>query len=208
MEDSSKWAQLWREMQDQSWLTPILNLYPRFMNIRRYSSFPFYIYPIAKQGNDSIGAKCIHFLDVLIDAHESEHSHAHYYNMYQRMRYVLKKWPFYQNPSLYDALFFSTFSRAQQDQLTHANRRYNMILGASLSFAHACSFAVLAYALRRRSVSLPAAVAIGALYYSFFKLSYRVAYSVVDGKIGKQLRALGLKHHAAYGPAPPRNIEF
>lgn len=39
------------------------------MNIRRYSSFPFYIYPLAKQGNQSLQEKVIGFLDYLVDAH-------------------------------------------------------------------------------------------------------------------------------------------
>ena len=63
------WNTFYRDLKEQPFITPLLEIYYKFMGIRRYEHMPFYLYPAAKQWisyEDTI----LTFFDWLIDAHE------------------------------------------------------------------------------------------------------------------------------------------
>ena len=62
---------LLREFQERPLAYPLLSLYAKFMNIRRYDQFPFYIYPQGMAVN-KFEDRVVNFVDYLVDAHELE----------------------------------------------------------------------------------------------------------------------------------------
>ena len=62
---------LWRDVQERPVLFPLFNVYNKFMSIRRYDHFPFYIYPKGVSVNN-FEEGVLAFIDHLVDAHELE----------------------------------------------------------------------------------------------------------------------------------------
>ena len=115
--------------------------------------------------------------------------------MYTRARFVWRKFWLYSNDTMYNLFFFSTFSRAQQDQLTQKVRMFNALMYFELTMLHSFSFALLCWRLRMRTVSKAATLGISVLYYFYFKLSYQWYYSFVDRQINKEAMRLGLGYY-------------
>ena len=85
------WQSFLRDAKEQSIISPILVLYYKFMNIKRYDHMPFYFYPAAKSWI-SFEDTFITFCDWLVDAHEDSRNKADKNrNFYQRSVY------FYEN---------------------------------------------------------------------------------------------------------------
>ncbi len=63
------WEALYRDFEQQPIISPVLGLYYKFMNIKRYDHMPFYFYPAAQKWI-SFEDTIIAFLDYLVDAHE------------------------------------------------------------------------------------------------------------------------------------------
>jgi hypothetical protein len=85
------WSTIVRDFKEQPFMGPMLNLYNRFMSIKRYEHMPFYIYPSAKSWI-SFEDTIITFFDWLVDAHEdSRNTEDRNRSFYQRSVY------FYQN---------------------------------------------------------------------------------------------------------------
>ena len=99
------WETIWRNFTEMPLLTPVLNLYYRFMDIKRHDRFPFYIYPQAKQWI-SFEDTVINFIDWLVDAHEQERNNADFNrSFYQRATYVYENFLRYQNDTLCNIMF-------------------------------------------------------------------------------------------------------
>lgn len=99
------WETFWRDFENQPLLSPVLNLYYKFMDIKRYDHFPFYIYPQAKQWI-SFEDTFITFLDYLCDAHEQErNTEDKNRSFYQRASYVMQNYLRYQNDTMANLMF-------------------------------------------------------------------------------------------------------
>ena len=129
--------------------------------------------------------------------------------MYTRARFVWHKFWLYSNDTMYNLFFFSTFSRAQQDQLAQKARMLNIMMYFDLVALHSLSLALLCWRLRMRTVSKSATLAISVLYYFYFKLSYQWEYTFVDRQLNKEATRLGLGYYVqpAY-TTRPRNIDY
>ena len=66
---------MWRDFQERPLAYPLLNAYNRFMSIRRYDQFPFYVQP-GQAKLSSFEDSVILFMDHLVDAHELERNKA------------------------------------------------------------------------------------------------------------------------------------
>ena len=63
------WTHYWRDLQERPVGFTLLNLYPQFMNIKRYEHMPYYFYPSGVKVV-SIEDRIINLLDWACDAHE------------------------------------------------------------------------------------------------------------------------------------------
>jgi hypothetical protein len=99
------WETVWRDFEHQPLIAPLLNLYYKFMDIKRYDHMPFYFYPYAKKWvgfEDTV----ITFLDYLVDAHEQERNTAdRNRSFYQRSVYVMDNYLRYQNDTMANLMF-------------------------------------------------------------------------------------------------------
>jgi len=67
----------WRDFQERPLAYPLLALYMKFMDIRRYEHMPFYFYPYG-QSVVSYEDGVLKFIDFLVDAHEIERNKQDY----------------------------------------------------------------------------------------------------------------------------------
>ena len=71
------WETFWRDFQEKPLLFPLLNVWNKFMGIKRYDKFPFYIYPTSVDVSN-FEDKVIKFVDYMVDAHELERRKVHF----------------------------------------------------------------------------------------------------------------------------------
>jgi hypothetical protein len=177
-------------------LSPVLNLYYQFMNIKRYDRFPFYIYPAAKSWI-SYEDTFITFIDWMVDAHELERNKAdNKRTFYQRASYSLENYFRYNNPTFANLMFDTKLRKSEYDKLNAVSSWANTQFYLATSSLHTVSFMYMAYFFRFRRVGLPAAALISSAYYYYFTKVNNIAYKViVDRKIIAATRQMEQSHH-------------
>lgn len=69
MSSDWSWQAIYRDFWNRPLGYPLLSLYERFMNIKRYDRMPFYFAPIGT-GVVNYEDEILNFLDYVVDAHE------------------------------------------------------------------------------------------------------------------------------------------
>lgn len=90
MSSDWNWQTIYKDFWNRPLGYPLLSLYERIMNIRRYDRMPFYFAPIGS-GVVNYEDEFLHFLDYVVDAHEEARNPMDKNrNFYQRTAYVWK----------------------------------------------------------------------------------------------------------------------
>ena len=191
------WQKYWRDFSEQPFAGPLLGLYYKFMDIKRYEHMPFYIYPSAKSWI-SFEDTIITFLDWMVDAHELERNKEdRNRTFYQRSLYFYDNFLRYSNDTVANVMFDGKARKVDYDRLNSeisvANTKYFL----ATSVFHTLGFMYLSYFFRFRRVGLlPVAGISCAYYYAFTKINNAAYKWIVDRPVLKTARELGLERHA------------
>ena len=199
-----------RDFKEQPFTLPVLNLYNKFMGIKRYDHMPFYFYPQAKSWI-SFEDTIITFVDWLIDAHEDARNTAdRNRSFYQRSVYFYQNFFRWTNETLANCMYDDQLRKADYDRLNSVLTQRMALYGVSMTALHTTGFMYLAYFFRYRRVTLLPCFLISCAYYYFFDQSLLIAYKlIVDNNVNATARKLGLdKHVQPFGHFKNRGINF
>ena len=103
------WDYYWHKIQEAPLIYPFLCAFNKFMMIKRYDKFPFYIYPYG-MGLNRMEDGMLKFFDHLVDAHELERNKKYYTpdhspSFYQRSEDLLDNFWRYSNDSMANLMF-------------------------------------------------------------------------------------------------------
>src|SRR5580693_8021408 len=111
------WTSAIRDFQERPFIAPVLGLYNRFMNIKRYDKMPFYIYPAAKSWI-SFEDTILTFVDWAIDAHEdSRNKSDKNRSFYQRSAYFYSNYLRWQNDTVANLMFDTKLRKSDYDKI-------------------------------------------------------------------------------------------
>jgi len=204
------WQSLWRDFSEQPAAAPLLGLYYKFRNIKRYEHMPFYIYPSAKSWI-SFEDTIITFLDWFVDAHELERNKGDKNrSFYQRSLYVYENFLRYQNDTIANVMYDTQARKIDYDRLNATVSHANTTFFLATSAFHTLGFMYLSYFFRFRRVGLLPTFGIAcAYYYAFTKVNNTAYKLLVDRPVIQEARNLGLdKHVQATGHQKNRGLNF
>ena len=190
------WQTIVRDFSEQPFFTPILGIYYKFMDIKRYDHMPFYIYPQSRSWI-SFEDTILTFLDWAVDAHELERNKADLNrSFYQRTLYVYQNFLRYNNDTIANVMFDTKARKIEYDRLNSVVSVANTKYFAAATALHTLGFAYLAYFFRFRRVSYASAFVISSAYYYYFtKVNQSLYKIIVDRPVIATTRELGLDAH-------------
>ena len=113
-------GQLYRDFWNRPVAYPLLDVYNKFMSIKRYDRMPYYIAPSATKVVN-YEDEFINLLDWAVDAHEeARNPEDRNRNFYSRAVYVFNNYHRYQNDTVCNMMFDVQASRAAYDRINGA----------------------------------------------------------------------------------------
>lgn len=190
------WSSFTRDLQERSIFYPIHAAYGKFMDIKRYDHFPFYIYPQGK-ALSSFEDSVLKFIDHLVDGHELERNKSDFNrSFYYRANYVARNFHRYQNDTMANLMFDTKLRSSDYDRMNSVIGMQNGKFYVGTSLLHMTILAYSTYFFRYRTLSKLQVLAVGTAYYYAFNSINSIAYkTIVDRKVIQEARALGQDSH-------------
>jgi len=143
---------MWRDLQEQPLLTPLMNSYNSLMSIKRYEQFPFYVKPMQTKVAGFEDTVLV-FFDHLVDAHELERNKAdHNKSFYYRASYVARNFHRYSNDTMANLMFDTKLRKTDYDRMNSVLRQSNYTFYATATFTHVALLSYASYFLRYRTL--------------------------------------------------------
>ena len=204
------WQSLWRDFQEQPLFYPLLVTWEKFMSIKRYDKFPFYIYPGAKSVS-SYEDKFLNFVDFLVDAHELERNKQDSNrSFYQRSGYVYENLLRYTNETVANMMFEVKARKSDLNRIQSVQSIAHVKYFGAMTLMHTSYFMWLCYFFRYKNLKLTPTLIIGAGYYLYFNRVNKIGYKlIVDKAVIDEARRLGYDRQVQpVGSYRPRQVNF